>query len=266
VAVAGFGGDDSRVPVWLAGPVVVRRSSGVLVVLSGSGALARTGAERYLRLAKHAVMVVRRVLPDWHAAVVVEVPDSGAAVDRALGAEPGHTRAIAAVTAPVDGSSSGDSPVHVFVNPDVFDRLRATGAQVVLSHELVHVATDAARSPGPSWLIEGFADYVALRDVPLPVTRTAGQILSQVRRSGVPDSLPGPADFDTTTTHLGATYEGAWLACVVLAGEGGQQALVSLYGDVTHGRQLGEALRERFGLTVAALTRQWQHRLSSLAG
>jgi hypothetical protein len=45
--------------------------------------------------------------------------------------------------------------VHVFVNPEVFDRLQPTGAQVVLSHEAVHVATDAARSDVAPWLLEG---------------------------------------------------------------------------------------------------------------
>ena len=37
-----------------------------------------------------------------------------------------------------------------------------------MSHEAVHVATEAARSTMPLWLLEGFADYVALRDVDLP--------------------------------------------------------------------------------------------------
>src|SRR4029079_112572 len=115
---------------------------------------------------------------------------------------------------------TGDSPVHVFVNPEVFDMLRPTGAQVVLSHEAAHVATDAARSTVPPWLLEGFADYVALRDVDLPVTTSAAQIIRQVRRDGVPDALPGAAEFDTATTHLGATYESAWLACVLLAERG----------------------------------------------
>ena len=87
--------------------------------------------------------------------------------------------------------------MHVFVNPDVFGRLRTAGAQVVMSHEAVHVATDAARSTVPLWLLEGFADYVALRDVDLPISTTAGQIIRQVRRDGVPEALPGPVEFDT---------------------------------------------------------------------
>ena len=181
VAVAGFGGPDAgRVPVWLAGPVVVARSPGLLVVASGQGALGRSEADRYLRLAATAVDVVRRVLPSGPGRLVVEVPGSSAALDRAMDVDPGHTSGIAAVTVPVDGSTDSDSPVHVFVNPEVFDRLPPTGAQVVLSHEAVHVATEAARSDLAPWLVEGFADYVALRDV-----RPAGQ------HHGRPDHPPG---------------------------------------------------------------------------
>jgi hypothetical protein len=267
VAVTGFGGTAAtRVPVWLAGPATVRDAGGVEVVVSGTGASADSAVTRYLRLAERAVVVVHRVLPDWQANLVVEVPASGAALDRALGSEPGHYRSIAAVTATVDGSSAGEAPVHVFVNPDIFDRLRTTGAQVVVSHEVVHVATDAARSSVPLWLLEGFADYVALRHVDLPITTTAGQIIRQVRREGVPEALPGPAEFDTATTHLGATYESAWLACVLLADLGGQRALVGLYDDVTSGRPLADVLDRRFGLSEAELTRRWQRRLADLAG
>jgi hypothetical protein len=245
---------------------VVERAPRVLVVASGEGSIGRSGAERYLRLAATAVAVVGRVLPKWHGRLVVEVPASSADLDRALDAEPGHTRGIAAVTAPVDGSTDTDSPVHVFVNPDVFERLRPTGAQVVLSHEAVHVATDAARSAVAPWLLEGFADYVALRDVDLPLSTTAGQIIRQVRRDGVPEALPGPAEFATGATHLGATYESAWLACVLLAESGGEDALVGLYDDVAGGTPLATALRQRFGTTEAGLTRRWQRRLADLAG
>jgi hypothetical protein len=266
VAVAGFGQPAAgRVPVWMAGPVVVARSHGLLVVVSGHGALGRSEADRYLRLAATAVDVVRRVLPSWPGKLVVEVPPSSAALDRAMDVDPGHTSGIAAVTVPVDGSTDTDSPVHVLVNPEVYDRLPPTGAQVVLSHEAAHVATEAARSDVAPWLVEGFADYVALRDVGLPVSTTAAQIIRQVRRDGVPDALPGPAEFETGTSHLGATYESAWQACVLLADRGGEQALVRFYDAVSAGSPLSTALRQRFGLTEAALTRLWQRRLADLA-
>jgi hypothetical protein len=117
----------------------------------------------------------------------------------------------------------------------------------------------------PLWLLEGFADYVALRDVDLPVSTTAGQIIDRVRQEGPPETLPGSVEFDTTTTHLGATYESAWLACRLLADRAGQAALVRLYMDVRDGASIGSALQREFGLTEAELTELWRDLLTDLA-
>ena len=261
VAVAGFGGGGRRTPLWLATRLEVRRTPATLVMVAGPA----DEADAYARRARTAVPVVRRVLPRWRSGLVVEVPASAHDLDATLDADPGEYANIAAVTSTVDGSLAPGSPVHVFVNPEVFDSLRPQGAQVVMSHEAVHVATGAATSNLPLWLLEGFADYVALRDVDLPLTTTAGQVIRQVRRHGPPARLPGATEFDTTTTHLGATYESAWFACRLLAGTGGEAALVRLYERVDHGAALGPALRSSFGLTVGQLTRRWRQGLSDLA-
>lgn len=266
VGIVGFGdAETGRVPIWLSGAVEVAKGPGVLIVAATEDGWGGDAAQRYLRLATTGVRVVRRVLPEWRGRVVVEVPASGEALDRAMDVDPGTTSGIAAVTVPVDGSADTDSPVHVFVNPDVFERLRPTGAQVVLSHEVVHVATGAARSNAEPWLVEGFADYVALRDVDLPVSTSAGQLIDQVRRDGVPSALPSADDFASGSGHLGAAYESAWLVCVVLAKRGGERALVALYDDVVSGAPLAVALQRRMGLSVAELTHRWQQRLRRLA-
>ncbi|MBB6626420.1 hypothetical protein H5V45_03700 [Nocardioides sp. KIGAM211] len=261
VGLTGVGGGDDRSPLWLSGPLQVRRTPTTLVLVDGS----RGTADGYARRADAAVPVVRRVVTDWRPRLVVEVPRTGAGLDRVLDAEPEQYANIAAVTTTADGSLAPDAPVHVFVNPDVFAQLQPEGAQVVMSHEATHVATDAALSSMPLWLLEGFADYVALRDVRLPIGTTAGQIIRQVRRDGPPGHLPGAAEFDTTTTHLGASYEAAWIACRVLADRGGERALVRLYDRVDDGTPLGRALETGFGLSVRSFTRAWQDRLSDLA-
>ena len=261
VALEGVGGGGRRSPLWMTTALQVRRTPSTLVMVAGSA----HEADAYARRATTAVPVVRRVLPQWHSGLVVEVPSSGHALDSTLDADPGEYANIAAVTSTVDGSGAAGAPVHVFVNPDVFDSLRPQGAQVVMSHEAVHVATGAATSSMPLWLLEGFADYVALRDVDLPITTTAGQIIKRVRRDGPPAHLPGAAEFGTTTTHLGATYESAWLACRLLARTGGEAALVHLYERVDHGTPLGVALKSSFGLGVGELTHRWRRGLSDLA-
>ena len=262
VALTGIGGGGRISPLWLSGPLQVRRTSDTLVLVAGPPAEAAS----YARRAAAAVPVVRRVLPRWRQGLVVEVPASAAGLDRALDAESGTYDQIAAVTTAADGSQAPGTPVHVFVNPDVFDRLKPTGAQVVISHEATHVATHAYTSAMPLWLLEGFADYVALRDVPLPVSVSAAQIIADVRRDGPPRHLPSAAEFGTHTPRLGATYESAWLACRLLARDGGQRALVAFYRAVDGGLPLGTALRSLFGLSVRELTRDWRGLLSDLAG
>jgi hypothetical protein len=261
VGITSIGGGDRRSPLWLSGPLEVRRSTDTLV-------LATTAAEAELVAgrAEAAVPVVRDVLPQWDGKLVVEVPGSEEALDGALGADPGSYTDIAAVTASVDGTITPDSEVHVFVNPDVYDDLEPVGGQVVISHEATHLATGAPLTSGvPLWLLEGFADYVALHAVDLPITTTAAQIIQQVRADGAPDHLPGQPEFDQADSHLGAAYESAWVACLMLADSGGQDALVQLYEAVSRGQELDGQLRKLFGLTEAELTARWRQRLQDLA-
>ncbi|KRF17954.1 hypothetical protein ASG90_06425 [Nocardioides sp. Soil797] len=260
-SIVSVGGGDRRTPLWLTGPMQVRRTSSSLVV-AAEGRPAGAFAER----ARTAVKQVREVIPTWQQKLVIEVPDSGEQLDDLLNADPGDYANIAAVTTTVDGSLSPSAPVHVFVNPQVFSGLKHDGAQVVTTHELVHVATDAATgSNTPLWLLEGFADYVALRDTRLPLSVTAGQIIQQVRSDGAPKALPAGNEFDTRTTHLGASYEAAWLACRLLARAGSEQDLLRLYRQVADGDTLDAALQDNFGFGEKELVARWRAELQKLA-
>jgi hypothetical protein len=259
VGIAGLGGPGAVTPVWLDGPVEVRRTADTLVV-------AARDAAAYSRLARRAVLVVRRVLPAWAGGLVVEVPRSPSALDAALDVERGTFTNVAGVTAGADGSSGDDAPVHVFLNPAQMEGLRAAGAQVVVSHEAAHVALDAPASDLPVWLAEGFADYVALRDVPLPLTTTAAQIIRQVRREGAPRALPDDADFDEESRYFGASYEASWIACRLLAQRAGEAALVDFYRQADGDADFEAAFRSAFGITEGRFTREWRDTLSDLAG
>lgn len=262
VAISGIDRSQRRVPLWLAGPLEVRRAGATLVLTTGGP----TVADRYARLMPAAVRTVRRVLPDWDGRLVLEVPADGDQLAAALDARSGQYAAVAAVTASVDGSSARTAPVHVFVNPVVMGRLEPAGMRIVLAHEATHLATGAATNPRlPLWLAEGFADYVALRDVRLPLTTTAGQLIERVRKQGLPERLPGPEEFDARSGGFGAEYEAAWLACRLLAARSGEAALVRIYDRVGDGADLDATLREETGLGLAGLTRAWRQHLADVA-
>jgi hypothetical protein len=209
---------------------------------------------------------VGKVLPGWHGRLVVEVPESEDELDRALAVPQEQYANIAAVTTTVDGSLVPGSPVHVFLNPRVFDALGPRGAQVVLSHETTHVATDATFADLPTWLLEGFADYVALAHAHIPVDTAASQILDRIRKDGPPDHLPTAAELDPTATGLGATYEEAWLTTRFIAQEYGERRLVRFYQKVSDGEDVSEAFRRILGTTEAAFVKRWRADLRDLAG
>lgn len=256
------GGGARRTPLWLAEGLMVRRTPQALVLASRDADLPVASVATK---AREAVAVVRRVVPMWPQRLVVEVPGSSESLDEALGADPGEYANIAAVTTTVDGSGAAPSPVHVFVNPTVFGHLEDRGAQVVMSHEVAHVATEAATAQAPLWLLEGFADYVALRDVDLPLRTTAGQVIAQVKQSGPPNALPDSAEFDTRTSHLGAAYEAAWIACRVLAEAAPEDHLVELYGRAAKGENVDATLRDIYGFNESELVRRWQDELQRIA-
>jgi hypothetical protein len=258
--IASFGSPDDRTPLWLVTPVsVVRTPESLLAVAGGPPG-------RYAALVTRALRQVRRVLPQWNGPLLVEVPETRAQLDSTLQAQPGQYDNIAAVTTTADGSLTPGAPVRVFVNPDVFDKLKARGAQVVISHEATHVATGATFTSMPTWLLEGFADFVALDHAGVPVQLAAGQILPRIRKQGLPRGLPTTQDLDPTANGLGATYEEAWLACRFLAQEYGSDALVRFYRKVSGGAPAQEAFRTELGTTQRAFVAKWRVDLGRLAG
>ena len=260
VRIASFGGVDARTPLWLVERLsVVRTSRTLLAVAAGSPG-------RYPGLVARAVRQVSRVLPSWKGRLLVEVPSSEDELDAVLKAEPGEYDNIAAVTTTADGSLAPGSPVRVFVNPDVFGRLKDRGAQVVMSHETTHVAMNAPFASMPTWLLEGFADFVALDHAGVPVSLAAGQILPRIRKEGLPRGLPTSEDLDPTANGLGATYEEAWLACRFLAQEHGADALVRFYRTVNDGSSTQQAFRTVLHTSQRDFVARWRADLARLAG
>ena len=253
VAIAGIGGGAGPTPVWMAGPIRVRRTATTMVLVApGAG---RPAA--WSRLARRAAGVAGAAITAWRPRLVVEVPRNAAGLDRALGAGPGEYAALAAVTATADASGADSAPVHVLVNPEQLARLGRTAARVVLSHEAAHVALGAATSDLPLWLVEGTADQVALRDLPGERRRVRARLAARDSASDRSAHLPGAAAFTTSGARLESAYESAWLACQLLARRGGERALLGLYRAMEAGAPLRAELRHRFGWRPRAFVRLW---------
>jgi hypothetical protein len=172
-----------------------------------------------------------------------------------------------------------DAPAdEVLINGTAFDDLRALGRRVVLTHELVHVATRATGSrSAPTWLEEGYADYVAYADTGLSAGQVAGAALAQVRKDGVPHGLPSANDFNAAGDNAEAAYGEAWLAAQLIASKAGgahrmkafyQRAAVGSAAETSKARAgaVNAALAQVGLAGTAAFVRLWQARLRKLAG
>ncbi|MET8007951.1 hypothetical protein [Nonomuraea glycinis] len=158
--------------------------------------------------------------------------------------------------ASVDGLAAVADGGRVIVVPEFFARLTPTGRDVVLTHELTHVA--AGTGGLPIWLYEGFADYVAYRDAGLPLRVAAAELAAEVRAGRVPRRLPGPADFalQGDGARLARAYQEAWLACRFLAGHRGERTLVRLYREAQEGG--ADRALAALGLSTGTLTERWR--------
>lgn len=247
--------------LWDQGPVSVFRGMYSLV-LGGSGqsedTLRGIAAE-----ADRAVPAASAAWPrPWAGRVVVLVPGSLARMADLLGGTADAYRGMGAVTTGRVGA--GPAPAdRVVVNPEGYAELGEAGRRIVLTHEVTHVATRAATSATtPLWLSEGFADWAAYRGGPTTPGQGAPALGRAVRRGEVPAELPAAEAFafGGDSEALARAYEGAWLACRLIAAEWGEEALVDLYERAAR-EPLPTALDQALGVDQAGLTKAWQEAL-----
>ena len=250
--------------IWDRGPVVSVRREQVLVL--GHPAQRRL-LDQVASLTAAAVPRVTAAWGPWRERVVVLVPDDTSELAGLLGSKGDLSRIAAVATAELRGGEGGYDPTgdRVLVNPETFVGLGAVGRQVVVTHEVAHVATRRASGPAvPGWLAEGFADLVGYTGVDLPVSVIAADLAAEVRAGQVPEALPVDADFEGGSPRLSQAYQGAWLAVRLLDERHGRAALLRFYRVVGARRgvppetAVEDALRAELGTTTAALTADWR--------
>jgi hypothetical protein len=162
----------------------------------------------------------------------------------------------------------GQRPVgnRIIVNPANFRRLGTNGRRVVLTHETTHVATRDASRPGiPTWLVEGFADYVGYLGTGLGPRAICQELATDVRAGRAPASLPRDDAFTGGNARLAQAYEAAGLAARLVVERAGEDGLVELYERAgTDG--IATALHEVLGTTPEAFTKAWRDYVVSTLG
>ncbi|GAA3195092.1 hypothetical protein GCM10010486_75730 [Nonomuraea roseoviolacea subsp. carminata] len=236
-AAAGPPGTDVAAEPWPGETRTVRGARSLVLGHRAAPALLRDLARRADAAGARVSAVLRTPVRP-----LVLVPDSSAEAARLA-----RVAGVEGLAALADGG-------RVIVVPETFGRLTDVGRDVVLAHELTHVA--AGTGGLPPWLYEGFADYVAYRDAGLAVPVAAAELAAEVRAGRTPRRLPGAADFAPGSSRLAAVYQEAWLACRFIAEWRGEQTLVRLYRDART-RGAARALAAA-GLPTARLTAGWR--------
>lgn len=159
---------------------------------------------------------------------------------------------------------------RVTVDATALGALTEPAQQALLTHEVTHLATRAPGSTSvPTWLEEGFADYVGLRGSSLPQAQLLAPLVARVRAAGRPTRLPSGADFQPGSATIGAAYTEAWTAVRLLAQTHGEAAVVRLYRATAAGTgsadaNVAAAFRAVLGTTVEAFTLAWRAEIARL--
>jgi hypothetical protein len=269
-SLAQAGGQSWQGP-WDFGPLVVRQGEHSLVLGHPDSIDALDGISSTVDAAVPAVTAVWGT--DWARDVAVIVPSSDAELLAQAGESADASLTVAAVAVsdgqdPVSGAVYGQ---RLIVNPAALNQLSTIGRQIVVRHEITHIAAAPSTSAAsPTWLVEGFADYVGNLHSGQSVTTTAAELAADVRHGRVPAALPTTDAFSTEGESAQA-YEGAWLACRLLAQRAGQNGLVRFYrlvgaSPLSADAAVAAGLRRVLHESTAQFTAQWRAYLRAQLG
>jgi hypothetical protein len=243
---------------WDVGQIAVARGSRSLVIGSRSD---RKLLRSIAALEDKAISKVgRHWTRKWSHRVVLVVPRDKRLITALFRGSPITLTHVGAVAIPLYASDASDTarPVgaRVVVNPAYF--AGATDLEL-LTHETTHVATlDATDAGEPTWLVEGYAEYVAR---PPDVLTT--DFLRLARSGHLPTLLPNDSDW-IGQQYGSVLYDQSWLACKFIADKWGERKLVELYtrlGAITTSNEglLAQdgTLRSVLGLSEVSFTKKW---------
>ncbi len=207
---------------------------------------------------------------DWSRRPVLVVPHTVAQLGHALDRSAASLTGFAAVTT----GEFGDLAVphaaqRVWTNTPGMASMSSFGREIVVRHEITHVATAAPGSPEtPLWLEEGFAEYVGYRGSGVPLGEALSELVTAERAGKAFRHLPTQAQFDGDQVDI--AYESAHLACQLIAEKYGQKALVRFYRLTVAGTHdergnVDAALRKVTGQGIAAFEAAWRDRVHALA-
>lgn len=236
---------------WDLGRIEVHRGPRVLVLVE-KGDTRR--ARAIVAEATEALTQVAAYWPRaWRGSVLIAALDDVEIRDARFADEDVESAASAGSTfSSLPGQDTADGTVagaYIVINPRERDRID----EILLSHELTHVATADLGGYEPLWLAEGAAEYVSWRGIeaisgPGEVIKWEQEIVDDALP--VLTALPSDAGFYQNSADV---YGVSWLAVRFLVKSFGLEQVEDLYEDLArHGTD--QAARDRILLTRTGFT------------
>ena len=256
-----------RKPIWELGSVshVVGKRATVIGIDQTSATL-----QRYLAIADAVIPDVTTAWgSDWYQHVVIVVPKTVQQLESALGRGAESLEDIAAVTS-MEAAPGHPGANRIWLNTPTMQGLSSVGREIVVRHEVVHVATDSGSTDAtPLWLEEGLAEYIGYQDTGVTRRVAVGGAIDAVRDGRTFTQLPSDDDF--SGSDLSVAYESALVACDELVGDGGIARLVKIYrltaqGSGSSDENVSAAIHQVYGINLDEFVLRWDKRLHRLAG
>lgn len=169
----------------------------------------------------------------------------------------------------------GGARIVLDVNSGYFSSGDPERAAALLRHEMAHalitpLRTELAGQNQPVWIVEGFADWLAMRDHRGHLATQLGKARTYVRSGRFGGALPTDADlYQADPVGNAASYELAHLAFLRVEQLGGAAAVYRLVADVyadPSPTSVDRAIRTATGLDRDAFERNWAQYVRTLFG
>jgi hypothetical protein len=240
---------------WDLGPIEVHRGPRVLVLVEEGDA---KRGHSIVTEAGQALTEVAAYWPrKWDGSVLIAALDEPDVRDDRFADEDIESAASAGSTfSSLPGQDTADGTVagaYIVVNPKERDQVD----EILLSHEITHVATADLGGYEPLWLAEGAAEYVSWKGIeaisgPGEVSKWEQEVIDDAMPQL--SSLPSDAGFYQNSADV---YGVSWLAVRYLVQRIGLDKVEDLYEDLamngTDQAARDRILMERSGLTEATL-------------
>jgi hypothetical protein len=146
------------------------------------------------------------------------------------------------------------------VNTDNVVHYNPLNLQVLITHEMTHVATRTLGDGVPLLLVEGFADWAALKPLGYPFAVTRPNLARAVRQGRFDGTLPGDGEFRDSDAAV--AYDEGSAFCLWVAETAGPAKLRALYrqfagSDPPTSAQLDRGFRRVLGISRRTAEGRW---------